>query len=124
MLLIVDDDRESRELLAEFLSLKGFVVRSASNGCDALRLLANSPTRPDLILLDLQMPVLDGWGFLAQRASDPLISDVPIVIITVSGGVTHEAIEAGAVAVLRKPMEPQTLLRVVELFRKDTPRSD
>ena len=68
MVLIVDDDRELCKSLAEFFTLQGHAVRYAGNGSDALRLLADPHMRPAVILLDLQMPILDGWGFLAERS--------------------------------------------------------
>src|ERR1700741_175453 len=59
VVLLVDDDRKSREALAEFLSLKGHVVQCAANGSEALRLIDDTQTHPELIFLDLMMPVLD-----------------------------------------------------------------
>jgi CheY-like chemotaxis protein len=119
MVLIVDDNRESREGAAELLSLMGHTVWCAANGSEALRLVADSHTRPELILLDLAMPVLDGWGFLAKRAKDPFLADLPVVIMSGCDDVTQKAKEAGAVAVLHKPVDPQTLLWVIEHFREE-----
>jgi CheY-like chemotaxis protein len=116
MVLLVDDDLDSCEALAEFLSRRGHCVRCATNGSDALRLLAESRDPPALICLDLMMPVLDGWGFLAERAKNPVLAEVPVVIVSGCPNVTAKAKEAGAVAFMRKPVEPQTLLRVVEHF--------
>ncbi len=62
------------------------------------------------------MPILDGWGFLAERAKNPLLADVPVVIMSGSREVTQKAKEAGAVAFVRKPVEPQVLVRLVEHF--------
>ena len=67
VLLLIDDNRELSETLAEFLSLKGYAVQCAANGREAIQEIADSHTRPALIFLDLKMPVLDGWGFLAER---------------------------------------------------------
>ena len=116
MVLLVDDDYDSCEALAEFLSLRGHGVQCATNGSEALQLLADTQDPPALIFLDLMMPELDGWSFLAERAKNPLLAEVPVVIISGCAEVTEKAKEAGAVAVLRKPVEPQTLLRVVEHF--------
>lgn len=63
MILLVDDNREFCETLAEFLTLQGQAVQCAENGSEALRLVADSHIRPAVILLDLEMPILDGWGF-------------------------------------------------------------
>jgi CheY-like chemotaxis protein len=60
------------------------------------------------------MPILDGWGFLAERGKDPLLRDVPVLILTGSHDVTQRAKEGGAIAVMRKPVEPQSLLRAIE----------
>jgi two-component system, chemotaxis family, chemotaxis protein CheY len=116
VILLVDDNRELCEALTEFLSLQGHAVQYAANGSDALRLIADSQTRPAIILLDLVMPELDGWGFLAKRGKDPRLADVPVVILSGSCDVAPRAKEAGAIAVVRKPVEPQTLLRIIEHF--------
>lgn len=116
MLLLIDDNRELSQKFAEFLSLKGYAVQCAANAREAVQQIADSQTRPSLIFLDIMMPVLDGWGFLAERASEPLLADVPVVVISGCHDVTGRAKEAGAVAVVRKPIEPETLLRVVEHF--------
>jgi CheY-like chemotaxis protein len=116
VILLIDDNRESCDALAEFLSRQGHAVQCAANGSEGLRLLADSKTRPALILLDLEMPVLDGWGFLAERSKDPILTDVPAVIMSGYGDVAQKAKEAGAVAVVRKPIHPQALLRLIEHF--------
>jgi CheY-like chemotaxis protein len=116
MVLVIDDDRESSEALADFLAFKGYVVQCANNGNDALVYVDNTHTRPTLIFLDLVMPVLDGWGFLAERVKYPLLADVPVVILSACSDVVQKAKEAGAVAVMRKPAEPQSLIRVIEHF--------
>ena len=116
MILLVDDNRESCEALAEFLSRQGHAVQCAANGSEALRLLADSQTRPALIFLDLEMPVLDGWGFLAERSKDPMLAGVPAVIMSGCRDIAEKAKEAGAVATLRKPVEPRTLVRLIEHF--------
>jgi len=81
-------------------------------------LLAASQTHPGLILLDVEMPVLDGWGFLTERGKDPQLADVPVVIVSGCHDIAQRAKDAGAVAVVRKPVEPQTLLRVIEHFEE------
>jgi CheY-like chemotaxis protein len=116
VILIVDDNRESSEALAEFLSREGHAVQRAANGSEALRVLADSQIRPALIFLDLEMPVLDGWGFLVERSKDPILADVPAVIMSGCRDVAEKAKEAGAVAFVRKPIEPRTLLRLIEHF--------
>lgn len=118
MVLVVDDNRELCEDFIEFLSFRGYVVQCAANGSEALRLVATSQTQPGLILLDVEMPVLDGRGFLAERVKEPMLADVPVVVVSGYRDVAQRAKEAGAVAVVRKPVEPKTLLRVIEQFEE------
>jgi len=116
MLLLIDDDSEASAALTELLSFYGYAVQHAANGHEALRLSAAIHNRPALILLDLMMPVLDGWGFLAARSKDPLLADVPVVIMSGCRDMAQKAREAGAISFVPKPIEPQTLLRVIERF--------
>ncbi len=118
MIFVIDDNSAFCEALTDFLSRSGYAVQSAANGEDALRLLASSEARPELVLLDAVMPVLDGWGLLAELRKDPQRADVPVVMLSGCHDIAARARESGAVAVMRKPVEPQTLLRVIEHFRK------
>lgn len=82
MILVVDDNRELCEALSDFLSLRSHSVQWATNGDEALRSLASSKTRPALILANVAMPVLDGWGLLTELRKDPQLADVPAVIMS------------------------------------------
>ncbi len=88
VVLVVDDDPDSRTLLELALSLEGYVVFAAANGVEALDTAHRF--HPDVILLDLAMPVMDGFAFRAQQRRDPDLADVPV--ICVSG--RHDAVEA------------------------------
>jgi CheY-like chemotaxis protein len=92
------------------------VVQSASNGSEALELLKDRQSFPRVILLDLVMPVLDGWGFLRERAQDKRLKLVPVIVMSGSIGVADRAKDAGATAFLRKPFEPHAMLPIVEQF--------
>jgi CheY-like chemotaxis protein len=116
VILLVDDNRGLCEVLMEFLSLRDRAAQYAANGNEALRLIADTQIRPEIILLDLVMPELDGWGFLAERGKDPWLADVPVVVMSGCRDVAPRAKTAGATAVVRKPVEPHTLLRVIEHF--------
>jgi CheY-like chemotaxis protein len=83
VILVVDDDAISRETLAGLLSKKGYSVASAENGRQALDYLRSST--PALILLDLMMPVMSGWEFLALKKTDPRLEPLPVVVMTGSG---------------------------------------
>lgn len=80
--LVVDDDTSAREGLSELLDAKGYTVLQAENGQIALDVLKKMPHLPCLIVLDLAMPVMDGRGFLKQRALDPILRDIPVVVVS------------------------------------------
>jgi CheY-like chemotaxis protein len=109
--LIVDDDPDIRDTIADILSFRGYRVVSACNGAEALTLL-KSNARPCLILLDLMMPVVDGWEFRARQSEDEAIADVPVAIIS-GNGPPGDRKPTGAVAYLRKPLELSSVLEVV-----------
>ncbi len=82
--MIVEDDRDTREMLGRFLELEGFDVHTAANGRQALdSLIAGDPA--SVILLDLMMPVMDGWQFRAAQINDPRVSHIPVVVVTAAG---------------------------------------
>ncbi len=108
VILVVDDDAISCETIAELLSKNGYSVASAENGRQALDYLGRST--PALILLDLMMPVMSGWEFLAVKKTDPRLKPLPVVVMTGSG----LANDINAQAVLHKPIDFGILIRVVK----------
>ena len=80
VILLVDDDADCREMLADLLSNEGYMVVSAANGRQALDYLSGSTAA--LIILDLMMPVMSGWEFLAQQKRDDRVRSVPVVVVT------------------------------------------
>ena len=115
-LLLVEDDRSLGNSLKEFLTSEGYSVLYAENGREALEILRACRVLPKLILLDLMMPVLDGWGFLLERRKEARLFGIPIVIMTGSKSVVHKARTAGAEAVLHKPFMPQDLLPIISQY--------
>src|ERR1051325_2493173 len=83
-ILVVDDDADIRESLREVLEDEGYQVSCVANGLEALRHLRQG-NRPCVILLDLTMPVMDGWQFRREQKQDATISDIPLVVITATG---------------------------------------
>ena len=108
--LIIEDDRNIREALEEILADEGYLVRAAKNGEQALEFCRLGPP-PHLILLDLLMPVMDGFEFARRKASDPELSRVPVCVMTASG---PDAPMPKAEAILRKPLEVDELIAVVK----------
>jgi CheY-like chemotaxis protein len=112
--LVVDDDAAVRVALAEFFSIEGYRVLVAENGREALDLLEGG-LRPCAVLLDLMMPVMDGWDFRAEQIRRPDLKDVPVVVITAAGFSRDSIrIQFGNLPFLAKPPDPDELLRAVK----------
>src|SRR5262245_22661189 len=111
--LIVEDDADLREMMAQLLALEGFVATTVANGLEALEYLERGD-KPDIILLDLMMPVMDGWEFRRQQQSDPTLASVPVVILSALD--QRRAAEVNAVAFLKKPLDFDRLLQLVRQY--------
>jgi CheY-like chemotaxis protein len=111
--LLIDDDADLREAMASVLEENGCQVVVAGNGQQALERLRLGKLRPTLILLDLMMPVMDGWKFRDVQRGDPQLADIPIVVVSAYSNVRAEAQHIGAAAWLKKPVELATLLRTI-----------
>jgi signal transduction histidine kinase len=118
-ILLVEDDRGIRDTLQETLEDEGYAVATAENGRDALEALRGG-ARPDLIVLDLRMPVMDGWQFRAAQKSDAAIAGIPVLAISADGSAKAEAIDAQAY--LRKPLSTDALLETVGRIIADVER--
>ena len=110
--LIVDDDPDIRDALGECLRFEGYGVHAAVDGRDALDRLEFG-LRPDVILLDLMMPVLNGFDVLQALRERPDWKSIPVVVVSANRGYEAEDLQ-GAVSVLRKPVNVDRLLAVVE----------
>ena len=118
--LLVEDDRDTREMYSEYLSYSGLTVTQAATGRNALEQVRAHP--PDIVVTDIAMPEMDGLELSRRLRADPPTRDLPI--IAVSGQATERAREAGADVVLDKPCEPDTLLNVIEGVLKGPRSSD
>ena len=111
-ILVVEDERQMRTLLASILSREGYRVRLAANGAEGLEVLRRD--RPNLVLLDLGLPHLSGAAFRAvQRKMAPEMAAIPVVVVSGSENAASEAERLGAVSCLRKPFTPSDIVRIV-----------
>ncbi len=108
--MIVEDDRDTREMLGRFLELEGFAVQTAENGKLALQALRGEP--PCVILLDLMMPVMNGWQFREAQRRDPALAQIPVVIVTAAGP-REEIPEITADGWISKPVDLDQLLEMI-----------
>ncbi|MBI2894031.1 MAG: response regulator [Deltaproteobacteria bacterium] len=111
-ILLVEDDADNREVLCEVLRSEGFAVTEAVHGADALARIRGADGPPGLVLLDLMMPVMNGWQFLAELRGDRALSSTPVVLLTAGRDVDARAIDANDL--VRKPVHLPDLLAKVE----------
>lgn len=114
---VIEDDEDIREHLAEVLRARGLQVVEARQGDDALQIVRRQGIRPALIILDLMMPVMDGWALLDAQPSEPLIDGVPVVVITASP--PARAFPATVQAVFQKPFALGALLDTIRHLLAD-----
>jgi CheY-like chemotaxis protein len=118
--LIVEDDPDTREMLAALLATEGFHAVSAEDGLEALHLLRTvrhrAPDVPCLVLLDLKMPRLGGNEFRRAQLGDPIVATVPIAVMSGAVDAAERAATLGAVAMLTKPIDFDVLLDVVRRY--------
>jgi CheY-like chemotaxis protein len=111
--LIVEDDEDLREMMAQLLTLEGFHTATVANGHEALEYLQHA-SKPDVILLDLMMPVMDGWEFRRQQQADPTIAPVPVIVLSALDQGRASNLEA--TAFLKKPLDFDRLLTLVRIY--------
>ena len=112
-ILVVDDDPNILDVVAELLDMEGYPVTTASNGAEALVKIDEAP--PSLVLLDMRMPVLDGWGFAREVKARGI--QLPILVMTAAQNARLWAEEIGAQGYVAKPFEVPALLDAVERLR-------
>jgi CheY-like chemotaxis protein len=105
--LVVDDESDIREAVAELLSDEGYEVHDAQDGAEALRMARQY--HPSVVLLDLMMPGMSGWEFCAKRRDDPELAGIPVIVLSAVGG----AQGLDAAGYLQKPFELEALLTAV-----------
>jgi CheY-like chemotaxis protein len=111
-ILVVDDSRDAAEALSLLLELEGFAVVIAHNGLEALEHLKTD--KISVAILDLWMPVMNGWEFLHQKAESEAIADIPVIVLSANPPTDRPQ---GTQAVLQKPVYPQGLLAAIDRCR-------
>jgi CheY-like chemotaxis protein len=106
--LLIEDDRDLRSALADLLRLERMDVTEAENGLEALLLLRTTKPPPDVIVLDLSMPIMTGWEFREAQLRDATLAGVPVVVLS-----SQSAHGLSAAAALEKPCRPDDLLGAI-----------
>lgn len=119
-ILVVEDDPSIRQVIQMVLELEGYQVVTATNGKEGVDILRKCARKPDVILLDLMMPVMNGWEFLAAQKNDRDLAEIPTVVLSASG--TKPAPE-GATAYFEKPVEIETILKLAQTYCVSSARS-
>jgi CheY-like chemotaxis protein len=111
LVLVVDDERVIRRSISRLLGMNGYCVMEAENGEQALGLLEEASHFPGVILLDLGMPIMDGYRFLRIRAQQPMLRRIPVVVV--SGDATAAEPLDGVDVCLHKPVSFERLIEVI-----------
>ena len=111
-ILIIDDDLATLKLLKPFLVSKGFSVETATDGLEGLEKVRS--WKPDLVVLDVIMPRLDGYGFVRGMKKEPALRRVPIVILTAREMMRDAFLQEGVEDYIVKPYDPEELLKVIQ----------
>jgi CheY-like chemotaxis protein len=112
--LIIDDEKDIRESLQQFLEFDDYPVKIASNGSEGLSTLSQLPL-PQLILLDLMMPVMDGWAFAEALRAQPILSGCPVVVMSAFSERADSILSQG---VLQKPIHLDKMTALIQKFVK------
>ena len=114
--MIIEDDVEARESLAAVLVSEGYSVMVAEDGRAALEALRKAPSAVCMILLDLFMPVMNGWAFRNEQIRDPALADIPVVVITADAAAAKRMGKLGVVGAMTKPVDFDRLLAMVNTY--------
>ena len=114
VVLVADDEEDIKVVLRMFLEAVGYEVVTAFDGLDALEQIKS--TKPDVVLMDIMMPVIDGIEVVRQMKATPGIRDIPVVMLTAAAqsDMVERAIQAGAADYIVKPFEPEAVQRAIE----------
>jgi CheY-like chemotaxis protein len=108
--MVVEDDPDLREMMAHLLAFEGFEAQVASNGHEALQLLKNNLT-PGVIVLDLMMPVMDGWTFRERQRRDASLANIPVIVVTAAPHAATHTLDVEEI--LSKPVDFDRLVNCI-----------
>jgi DNA-binding response OmpR family regulator len=111
--LVIEDDVDIQQALGQVLADEGYEVDLAADGAEGLSKIHDGTDKPSVIILDLWMPGLDGFGFRRAQLASEETSDIPVIVVTAAGVAPTEMASLGLAYVLRKPVDLDILLRVV-----------
>lgn len=121
MILIVDDMPFICHLLIEYLADVGYPAVGAADGREALHSLRTQPIQ--LVLLDINMPVMNGWELLQAMHADPTLAGIPVVLMSAAEGMHQIALKQGAIGYLPKPLDLDKLLGIVQSHVREQPEA-
>jgi CheY-like chemotaxis protein len=117
VVVVIEDDHDTREAFEDVLRLSGYEVLAAENGRRALELLRSSPAlRPCIILLDIMMPEMNGWEFLEQQRRDPALASIPVVVVSADTSAQARAAGQNIAGFLKKPIALDALSETLERY--------
>ena len=115
-ILIVEDSEDFRTMVGRLYEAEGYAVEVATDGADALKKLHARPDLPALILVDIMMPVMDGFGFCKEVSRDPTLANIPILVMSADSRVEEKAKATAAQGCIAKPVDLDTLIAVAEKY--------
>jgi CheY-like chemotaxis protein len=115
LIMLVEDDPSTRALIRTWLDTEGYGVRTASNGREALTLLQEEET-PSVMVVDLNMPVMDGAELRRQQLRMPSLSSIPFILVSAADDAARIGLELGIDEVISKPFEPDRLLGILATY--------
>ncbi len=112
-ILVIEDDKDILEVLKDLLESEGYRVSTAENGQEAIEFLTSTPTLPGLVLVDLMMPVMDGFQFREAQKVHPRLQHLPVVVMSADGHIEQKKERIGVSVFLKKPLDLDVVLNTI-----------
>jgi CheY-like chemotaxis protein len=112
---VIEDDAASRDAFCALIQITGHEAIGVENGEEALTFLRSHPA-PNAIVLDMRMPVMDGWEFRQIQCEDPSLKDIPVLVISAEDKFKALALASGVAGYIDKPIDPDELLRALDFL--------